>query len=166
MWRVCELSENRSGDSSSIGTAGEPPWHRESPENPPEKKTKRTPKFLSVIVYTRAQFACGSFPSFVFFNIRMYFERANARQRRVRARPRFCVRWRVRVLSFRVNRRKPSRDLRQCLSGHGLALRSLRAASCAALPFTSLALDVLSPSVARRAFPTLSKNGFPYSAAG
>lgn len=168
--RVCELSENRSGDGCLRSVPGNPPWHRESPEKSTRKKKNQTAlrnfsPARRMYVHSRT-IGRGSFSFLLSVYLNCATRKAETSTSAARAcTPRFCVRWRVRVLSFRVNRREPSRDLRQCLSGHGLAPRTLRAASRAGLPFTSLALDVLRPSPLPDAFPTPSKNGFPHSAA-
>lgn len=65
--------------------------------------------------------------------------------------------------SFRVNRREPSRDLRQCLSGHGLAPRSLRAQRSPSLCFTRPRRSF--PLRRQTRSPLHRKNGFPHSAA-
>lgn len=170
--RVCELSESRNGESLRSGIR-KSPWHRESPEKSTRKKIKCTLKSLAIslslsLVVVHSRTTSPRKFSF-FFEIRISL-RKGKRTRQWRVRARFCVRWRVsRSPSFRVNRREPSRDLRQCLSGgHGLAPRSLRAASCAQ---RSPSLYFTRP---RRSFPLRPpdalpplrrKNGFPHSAA-
>lgn len=63
--RVCELSENRSGDGCLRSVPGNPPWHRESPEKSTRKKRNQTAlrNFSPAVVcmYTRAQLAAESF---------------------------------------------------------------------------------------------------------
>lgn len=119
--------------------------------------------------YTHAQFAAGIFLLFSRY-IRMYSERANAHQRRVRTRSDLRPLKNSRS-SLSVRSREPgvnqTRDLRQCLSGHGFALRSLQASSGrfmrSAQPFSLLySPSTFFPPPTTDVFPTPLKNRFPH----